>query len=155
MDYFNRYFSKENPMVDGGRFSKFTKVEQKNIKKGIVDFNMTKEAVLMAYGYPPPSESWTPNIQNNQWLYIEDGSTRIKVYFGDNKVIKIEDIQFGRKRPFGRAKKVIARTDNTQLNNSAQPGSEAEEILKYKKLMDDGIITKEEFEQKKKQLLGL
>ncbi|RHW52656.1 SHOCT domain-containing protein [Lactobacillus bombicola] len=29
------------------------------------------------------------------------------------------------------------------------------EIRKYKQLMDDGIITKEEFEAKKKQLLGL
>lgn len=31
----------------------------------------------------------------------------------------------------------------------------ADEILKYKKLMDDGIISKEEFDQKKKELLGL
>lgn len=33
--------------------------------------------------------------------------------------------------------------------------SGADEILKYKELMDDGIITQEEFEAKKKQLLGL
>lgn len=33
--------------------------------------------------------------------------------------------------------------------------SGADEILKYKKLLDDGIITQEEFEAKKKQLLGL
>lgn len=33
--------------------------------------------------------------------------------------------------------------------------SEADEILKYKKLYDDGIITQEEFEAKKRQLLGL
>lgn len=32
--------------------------------------------------------------------------------------------------------------------------SAADEILKYKKLMDDGIITKEEFEAKKQQLLS-
>ena len=31
----------------------------------------------------------------------------------------------------------------------------ADEILKYKELMDDGIITQEEFDAKKKQLLGL
>ncbi|RMC35980.1 SHOCT domain-containing protein [Lactobacillus sp. ESL0236] len=29
------------------------------------------------------------------------------------------------------------------------------EIRRYKQLMDDGIITQEEFEAKKKQLLGL
>lgn len=33
--------------------------------------------------------------------------------------------------------------------------SEADEILKFKKLLDAGIITQEEFEAKKRQLLGL
>ncbi|MCP4349148.1 MAG: hypothetical protein GY795_27015 [Desulfobacterales bacterium] len=33
--------------------------------------------------------------------------------------------------------------------------SEADEISKFKKLLDDGVITKEEFETKKKQILGL
>ena len=33
--------------------------------------------------------------------------------------------------------------------------SAADEILKYKKLLDQGILTEEEFNQKKKQLLGL
>ena len=31
----------------------------------------------------------------------------------------------------------------------------ADEILKFKKLLDEGIITQEEFDLKKKQLLGL
>jgi len=33
--------------------------------------------------------------------------------------------------------------------------SPADEIRKYKELLDDGLITQEEFEKKKKQLLGL
>ncbi len=33
-------------------------------------------------------------------------------------------------------------------------GSHADEIIKYKKLLDSGVITKEEFEQKKKYHLG-
>lgn len=33
--------------------------------------------------------------------------------------------------------------------------SEADEILKFKALLDQGIITQEEFESKKKQLLGI
>lgn len=33
--------------------------------------------------------------------------------------------------------------------------SEAEELGKYKELLDGGVITQEEFDQKKKQLLGL
>lgn len=44
------------------------------------------------------------------------------------------------------------------LNNVSigiDDASDADEILKYKKLLDDGIITNEEFEAKKKQLLNL
>ena len=40
-------------------------------------------------------------------------------------------------------------------NPSSSSTSAADEIAKYKKLADDGIITQEEFEAKKKQLLGL
>ena len=33
--------------------------------------------------------------------------------------------------------------------------SNADELRKYKKLLDDGVISQEEFDAKKKQLLGL
>lgn len=36
-----------------------------------------------------------------------------------------------------------------------EPASNADEIVKYKQLMDQGIITAEEFEAKKRQLLGI
>lgn len=42
-----------------------------------------------------------------------------------------------------------------QTLKTEQPSSATEEIIKYKELMDQGIITQEEFEAKKKQLLGL
>ena len=42
------------------------------------------------------------------------------------------------------------------LPNETTPAlSSADEILKFKKLMEDGVITQAEFEAKKKQLLGL
>ena len=42
------------------------------------------------------------------------------------------------------------------LPNEATPAiSSADEILKFKKLMEDGIISQAEFDAKKKQLLGL
>lgn len=40
-------------------------------------------------------------------------------------------------------------------NNSVAATSNVDEILKYKKLLDEGILTQEEFDAKKKQLLGL
>ena len=40
-------------------------------------------------------------------------------------------------------------------NTTPQPASAADEIRKFQQLLNDGIITQEEFEQKKKQLLGI
>ena len=42
---------------------------------------------------------------------------------------------------------------NKMINNKSNNISVADEILKFKKLLDDGIITKEEFESKKQELL--
>lgn len=45
---------------------------------------------------------------------------------------------------------------NEPIHASSSPAfSAADEILKFKKLMDEGIITQEEFDAKKKQLLGI
>ncbi|MBP3656328.1 MAG: SHOCT domain-containing protein [Clostridia bacterium] len=44
------------------------------------------------------------------------------------------------------------------IAQSAAPsgtGSVTDEIREYKKLLDEGIITQEEFDAKKKQLMGL
>ncbi|MSA02948.1 DUF4428 domain-containing protein [Lactonifactor sp. BIOML-A3] len=45
--------------------------------------------------------------------------------------------------------------DNNKVTSSNNSLSSADEILKFKNLLDSGIITQEEFEAKKKQLLGL
>lgn len=44
---------------------------------------------------------------------------------------------------------------NTTIVTQKIPKSEAEELKKFKELLDSGIITEEEFNAKKKQLLGL
>ena len=43
----------------------------------------------------------------------------------------------------------------TKSNTVAPASSPVEEIKKYKELLDMGIITQDEFDIKKKQLLGL
>ena len=45
--------------------------------------------------------------------------------------------------------------DNDSKQNTSFAGSAADELKKYKDLLDSGIITQEEFDTKKKQLLGL
>lgn len=54
-------------------------------------------------------------------------------------------------------KEYIESVQDEQNNQSslASESSEADEILKFKELMESGVITQEEFEAKKKQILGL
>ena len=49
------------------------------------------------------------------------------------------------------SKKVVS----VQESEEVKPASNADELGKYKDLLDKGIITQEEFDAKKKQLLGL
>ena len=46
-------------------------------------------------------------------------------------------------------------TIEKKINAQSLNSSIADEIREYKKLFDEGIITQEEFDAKKKQLLGL
>lgn len=50
---------------------------------------------------------------------------------------------------------MMADAEEKKAQNRYGTTSGADEIAKYKKLCDDGVITKEEFEAKKKQLLGI
>lgn len=47
----------------------------------------------------------------------------------------------------------IVSSSNNIIDNTQPSYSSADEILKFKKLLDDGIITQEEFDRKKQQLL--
>lgn len=49
---------------------------------------------------------------------------------------------------------IITQSEKSE-NSPHDKESAADEILKFKKLLDEGIITQEEFDLKKKQLLGL
>ena len=51
--------------------------------------------------------------------------------------------------------KVAAHKAKEQQQAVAQQGSAADELKKFKELLDSGVITQEEFDEKKKQLLGL
>ncbi len=44
---------------------------------------------------------------------------------------------------------------NQSSTNGANQSSSADELIKYKQLLDGGVITQQEFELKKKELLGL
>ena len=53
-------------------------------------------------------------------------------------------------------KTIYEYKNKTNNHNGTQPNlSEADELRKYKSLLDDGIISQEEFDIKKKQILGM
>jgi len=84
----DRYFAKSK--VD---LSKFTKKEQELIKKGKVDVGMSKEAVILAYGYPPVHA--TPTLDMDEWKYwkFQRGYAQdtLILHFKNNKLSSIED----------------------------------------------------------------
>ena len=85
---FWRYFSEKNPLMEGGMFSKFTTEEQERIKKGVIKEGMSKDAVIMAYGYPPTHK--TPTLESNTWLYWKALKRIVAVKFKDGKVSEIK-----------------------------------------------------------------
>lgn len=50
---------------------------------------------------------------------------------------------------------IVDKRNNEALQAAAPVADAADEIRKFKALLDDGIITEEEFQAKKKQLLGI
>ena len=46
-------------------------------------------------------------------------------------------------------------SNSKETNSSSEKDNELEKLKKYKKLLDDGVITQEEFDKKKKDLLNL
>lgn len=64
-----------------------------------------------------------------------------------------------RQEVFTELSKLLSEFQNTNKTETVVkqeiPQSNADELKKYKDLFDSGVITQEEFEQKKKQLLGL
>ncbi len=84
----DRYFGSKKVNL-----SKFTAAEQKAIKAGKAEVGMSKEAVLLALGYPPVHA--TPSLQQDEWKYwkFQRGyaSDTIIYHFKNNKLSSIQD----------------------------------------------------------------
>lgn len=48
----------------------------------------------------------------------------------------------------------VTKDDNRQTIKQVSTPTQADEIMKYKKMMDEGVITSDEFQRKKNQLIG-
>ena len=69
--------------------SAFTDAERKAIAYGAVEVGMSKEAVVVALGYPPKHR--TPSLTDNQWRYWQNRFNTFLVIFEANKVKLIRD----------------------------------------------------------------
>lgn len=88
--YFYRYFTKTDPMGKNGKFNNFTNKEKTNIKKGKIASGMSKDAVIMAYGYPPSHK--TRNLDESKWRYwINRFNTKLVKFNDKGKVTKVVD----------------------------------------------------------------
>lgn len=82
-------FSKKNPMAKGGKFHKFSKMEQRQIKLGQIKKGMSREAVIMAYGYPPTHAN--PSLKQDRWQLWKTRWNRLIVTFKNGKISHIKD----------------------------------------------------------------
>jgi hypothetical protein len=87
----NQYFSRTN-IVDSSEYKALPKTAKKSIAAGEIELGMSKEAVLMAYGYPPTHR--TPSTTSDRWIYWNQRARNFAVMFSNNVVTEI-----GERRP--------------------------------------------------------
>lgn len=83
-EIYERYFG--DSLVD---LNQFTDAEREAIEEGDVELGMSKDAVLIARGYPPAHE--TPSLDNNRWRYWRTRFDTENVHFSGGEVESIED----------------------------------------------------------------
>lgn len=81
---FDKLFAKKKVNL-----SKFNSLERAQIDSGTVADGMSKDAVIVAIGYPPITE--TMNLDSNMWVYWSGRFNKFNVHFKDGKVSKVED----------------------------------------------------------------
>jgi hypothetical protein len=87
-ELFGQYFSKENPKALLGKLFAFSELEKKNIKNGEIAPGMSKDAVIMSYGYPPKHK--TPDLKSDIWYYWSSRFVAEQLIFKDNRLKEIE-----------------------------------------------------------------
>lgn len=108
-----------------------------------------KKPSLIANGYIKFITAGTEETKQNIGIL---GSTTMKALKDENTLILRafnKDIPIQSEKIYNYIIQKISESKNTQMNTV----SNADEIIKFKHLLDEGIITQEEFEKKKKELL--
>jgi hypothetical protein len=123
-----------------------TETEINAIKKGKIVDGMSKEAVLVSWGYPP--ERVTRSLDKDVWVYWINSRTKKTITFNSKgrtgpEILKVEIIN--------QDASIKTVTENQEpVDNSSKL---EEKLLLLKKLQDKGLITQEEYDKKKAALL--
>lgn len=154
-----------NVLVIHGQQNKTIKVKDGKVKiiKGASLFNSPREKVIPAANITGV-EVKKPGSWINGFIQIQTagqisansegtytGGTRDAI-FDENSVVFAGEDNY---RIALEMQKHILDCLSSTRNGTGSGISAADEILKFKKLMEDGVITSEEFEKKKRQLLDL
>jgi hypothetical protein len=128
-DYKNNMFTTKNfeELTSG-----LTQKEITAIKTGVIQNGMSKRAVLICYG--PPPEHATSNLNSSVWLYWKNKRQTERILFNSQNRTGPEMIK-------GKQKERVT-ADNIE-----------EKISALKRLLDKGLITQEEYDKKKTELL--
>jgi len=86
-EFFDRYFSNEN-VLKGAPYASFSEMEKENIQNGTLQKGMSKNAVLMAYGYPPSHQ--TPSIKGAMWTYWKSRLVHFMVQFKGDQIDSLD-----------------------------------------------------------------
>jgi len=82
------YFKETDPLKSAA-YAGFSQQEKDAIRRGVIEKGMSKEAVLMSYGYPPHHR--TPSVKYDTWIYWHSRYVRKLVQFYDNgRVYRIQ-----------------------------------------------------------------
>ncbi|MFZ2657384.1 MAG: hypothetical protein WAX69_20780 [Victivallales bacterium] len=90
--YMKRLFTTKSPekLVEG-----IAPAVLENIRKGAVGKGMSKNEVLLCYGYPSPHR--TPSISEDSWIYFKSPSETVRVLFSRKgqviDIIKQEEVK--------------------------------------------------------------
>jgi outer membrane protein assembly factor BamE (lipoprotein component of BamABCDE complex) len=81
-DAFKVHFAPDDPAA---RIAALTPEEQERVKANEVVAGMTREAVLLTYGTPPPHE--TPSLEMRTWTYWRNKMFKIEVNFDESGLV--------------------------------------------------------------------
>ena len=115
-------------------------IDKTGIDKGIVMEGMSKKGVMVALGLPPIFSNPSPD-RSNIWHYWFKKKSQFKVSFNENAKVNGISGNYPYKQQY------------IPSNEKDDDGIE-EKLKSLKKLFEDELITKEDYESKKAELLS-